>query len=817
MVSVDALQEFRVQSSTYSSEYGRNPGGQFSFVTRSGTNQWHGSAFEYLRNNVFDANDWFNDYYNKPTSPLRQNDFGGSLGGPIEVPAVYSGRERTFFFFSYEGLRLHQPRAASLNYVPDVALRQSAPSALQPVLNAFPVQNGPEIGNGLAEFIGTWSNPSQIDATSIRLDHSVNDKLHLFFRFGNTGSSADERGTGNFFTPSAVQSLAFTSRIYTLGATSLISSQFSNDFRLNYSSNESTTSQRITSFGGGQAVDLAQLQGIDQVTSPAYDVSMNLFFPGYSPALNQIYAQGVQRQWNFVDTVSLTLGRHQLKLGADYRRLTPIQKSESPIVSYYYLSAASVQANNADFGIGETFAAAYPLYTNFSAFIQDEWRLASNLNLSIGLRWDVNPAPGATKPGNLPYAVEGTSVSSLALSPLGTPLWNTAWFNLAPRIGISYVLRQTPGWETVVRTGGGVFFDTGQQDGGSAWFNPGFTATSFFSGAFPAPPPEADPPIVNPPVPPYGTSYAFPRHFQLPFTLQWSAALQQALGKAQAFTVSYVGANGRRLLENTELHVAPVNPNFTYVNSVSNGLTSDYDALQVQFQRRLSSGLQALASYTWSHSVDYNSQNESYGPYFRGNSDFDVRHNFSAALSYDLHDAFKGRLARAAWHGWGLDSRITARTGFPVTLFGNAFFDPATGKYLYQGLDVVPGQPLYLNGPQYPGGRSVDPAAFTPANSGIVGDAPRNFVRGFGAWQIDIALRRDFPIHERLKLQFRAEAFNALNHPNFGTINSNYCAAGPGCTFGEATATLANSLGVLSPLYQMGGARSMQFALKLAF
>jgi hypothetical protein len=164
-----------------------------------------------------------------------------------------------------------------------------------------------------------------------------------------------------------------------------------------------------------------------------------------------------------------------------------------------------------------------------------------------------------------------------------------------------------------------------------------------------------------------------------------------------------------------------------------------------------------------------------------------------------------------------LDSRITARTGFPVTLFGNAFFDPATGKYLYQGLDVVPGQPLYLNGPQYPGGRSVDPAAFTPANSGIVGDAPRNFVRGFGAWQIDIALRRDFPIHERLKLQFRAEAFNALNHPNFGTINSNYCAAGPGCTFGEATATLANSLGVLSPLYQMGGARSMQFALKLAF
>jgi len=817
LVSVDALQEFRVQSSTYSAEYGRNPGGQFSFVTRSGTNQWHATAFDYLRNNVFDANDWFNDYYGEAEPPLRQNDFGGTLDGPVEVPFLYSGMDKTFFFFSYEGLRLDQPQAALINYVPDAALRQSAPSALQLVLNAFPAQNGPEVGNGLAEFIGTWSNPSQIDATSFRFDHSLGDKLHLFFRFADTDSSAQSRGTGNFLTPSIVQSTDFTNRVYTLGATSLISPHLNNDLRLNYSSNDSTTFQKITDFGGGTAVDLTQLQGLNPGSNPAYDVSINLAFPGYSPALNQVRAEGVQRQWNLVDTLSVAIGRHELKFGVDYRRLSPIQRSESPVVAYYYLSQSSVEANNADFALGETFVTSYPVYTNFSAFVQDEWKLASNLNLSLGLRWDVNPAPGASNRGNLPYAVEGSTLSTLTLATQGTPLWKTSWFNFAPRLGISYTLRSKPGWETVVRGGGGVFFDTGQQDGGSAWFNPGFTAFDFFGGSFPGPLSEAAPAIVNPPVPPYGTTYAFPRHFQLPFTLQWNAAVQQALGRSQALTISYVGANGRRLLELNDVNVSAVNPNFTYVDFINNGLTSDYDALQVQFQRRLTSGLQALASYTWSHSIDYNSQNQSYGPYFRGNSDFDIRNNFSAALSYDLPSVLAGRTANATLHDWGLDSRISARTGFPVTLFGNAFFDPATGKYLYEGLDIVPNQPEYLYSSQYPGGRSINPAAFSAPPSGILGNAPRNLINGFGAWQVDFALRRGFPIHERLKLQFRAEAFNIFNHPNFGTINSNYCTPGPGCTFGQATATLANSLGVLSSLYQMGGARSLQFALKLIF
>jgi len=154
-----------------------------------------------------------------------------------------------------------------------------------------------------------------------------------------------------------------------------------------------------------------------------------------------------------------------------------------------------------------------------------------------------------------------------------------------------------------------------------------------------------------------------------------------------------------------------------------------------------------------------------------------------------------------------------ARTGFPVTLDGPPLIDPATGQEVHAGLNLIPGEPLYVTGPQYPGRRSINSAAFSAPPSGSTGDAPRNFVRGFGACQMDLAVRRDFPIHERWKLQFRAEAFNIFNHPNFGTIDPQFGSP----TFGQAISTLNASLGGLSSLYQTGGPRSMQFSLRVAF
>jgi hypothetical protein len=832
LVAVDALQEFRVQSSSYSAEYGRNPGGQFSFVTRSGTNEWHGTAFDYLRNNVFDANDWFNDYFSQQQPPLRQNDFGGTLGGPVELPGLYDGRKKTFFFFSYEGLRVTQPQAASISYVPTAALRQSAPAALQPVLTAFPESNCPpaapncsnDLGNGLADFIGTWPNPSQVDSESIRLDHSINDKLKVFFRFSNASSSQATRLSGNSGNPANSYVTPSTTRTYTLGMTSLLTEGVDNDFRLNYSSNQTSSSLRVDPFGGGSGVNLAQLQGF---TQPGAQVYVAMYFPGYSSQLFQGETSGVQKQWNFVDAVSISLGRHQLKFGGDYRRLA--YSGVTPGLAFYmYFDEASVQANN-PFIIGASYANSHPIYTNLSGFAQDEWHATPRLNVSAGLRWELNPAPAAPS-GNLPYTVRGIAdLSTMTLAPQGTPLWQTTWFNFAPRLGAVYMLRKTQGWETILRGGTGLFFDTGQQLGSSGYQGVGFSGQSLPTGAFPVPADQVTPPINNPPTRPYNAVFAFSPHLQLPYTIQWNVAVQQALGKSQAFTLSYIGSRAGRLLEENRLNPQPANPQFA-PNSlflIANGLTSDYNALQMQFQARINRGVQALASYTWSHCQDYGSYNASL-PYRRGACDFDVRQNISWAFSFDLPSPIHNRFGGALFDRWGLDDRFTARTAVPVNLTsGLNVVDPATGKTYVGGLDVVQNQPVYIvgtqcgaiygNGLACPGGRAINPNAFVQPPAGQLGNAPRNLVRGFGTWQMDVAVRREFPIYERLKLQFRAEAFNVFNHPNFGVINSTYCAAGPGCTFGQATATLAQSLGVLSPLYQQGGPRSMQFALKLIF
>ena len=185
LVSVDAMQEFRIQTSSFAPEFGRTPGGQISIVTRSGTNSFHGALSDYFRNSVLDANDWFGSFNHLPKPEERQNDFGGVVGIPIL-------KDMTFFFFSYEGLRLRQPQTQE-TAVPDVESRQAAPATMQPYLNAFPIPNGSEVGSGLAQFNASYSNPSSLDAYSIRVDHIINSKLTLFGRYDYSPSSAAER------------------------------------------------------------------------------------------------------------------------------------------------------------------------------------------------------------------------------------------------------------------------------------------------------------------------------------------------------------------------------------------------------------------------------------------------------------------------------------------------------------------------------------------------------------------------------------------------------------------------------------------------
>jgi hypothetical protein len=817
LISVDALQEFRVLSSTYSAEFGRTPGGQFSLVTRSGTNDFHGTAFDYLRNGVFDASDWFNNALGVANSPLRQNDFGGTLGGPVRIPHLYDGKDKTFFFVSYEGLRLAQPQPAAANqYVPDTYLREQAPAALQSILNAYPVQNGKDFGTpaapSVAQFIGAYSVPSQIDSISVRLDHTFSPKLSLFFRFGDTPSSQASRGTLGGL--SALSQTNFDTQTFTLGAVSQLSSRASNDFRLGYVRSDAKQAATLDGFGGATPTDLATAMGVGSYVNafPAID----LFFPGIgiSALRDSGGSSNRLRQWNLIDSFSIVSGHHQFKFGVDFRRIASPGNPASPAVTGVYFGPESILTNQASDLFIQKYLSATPIFNETAAFVQDEWRVTSRLNLSLGLRWEVDPPPHGAN-GNDAYTVFGSidDPASLTLAPKGTPLWHTTWYNFAPRMGFAWIARNTPGRETVVRAGGGVFFDTNNQVASAGFSAVGSAATMFYFGVpLPATPAQLN--FAPSASAPYDLVSAFPSHLQQPYTLQWNVSVQQAMGRSQAFTLSYVGAEGRRLTGQENLSPGALNPNFGTIYYWRANLTSNYQALQALFQRSVTRGVHALASYTWSHCLDFGSNYYTL-PYNRGNCDVDVRQNFQAGASWDLPSLRGNKFAEALLNHWGLDTRLIARTSFPVTLCGSYVTDPATGSLYCAGLSVVPNEPIYLHGSQYPGNRAINSNAFCDSILGPCagGAAARNFVRGFGETQINLAVRREFPIKERLRLQFRAEAFNILNHPNFGFVDPNLGDA----TFGQATKMLNQGLGTVAAQYQQGGPRSMQFALKLLF
>jgi Carboxypeptidase regulatory-like domain/TonB-dependent Receptor Plug Domain len=811
LISIDALQEFRIQSSTYSAEYGRSPGGQFSLVTRSGTNHFSGSAFDYLRNNFFDANDWFNDYYGKPTPALRQNDFGGTVGGPVWIPGLYNGKERTFFFVSYEGLRLTQPTAASIQYVPDLFMRQQAVSAMKPILNAFPIPNGLDYGTAaapsLAQFIAPYSLPDSIDSTSVRLDHTLNRKLSLFFRLGDTPSSV---GARPYFARAITSINALT---YTIGATSQFSNRLTNEFRLGYDRSDSVQKGVLDDFGGSTPINLAAAMGAGSYQQVLPVIALDFPTIGLS-YLSPYNARNSGRQWNPVDTISLLEGDHTLKFGVDYRYIKSV--IAPPDVEPYAIFTDPQQILSGRPAIPYVFSflQATPVFHQIAFFGQDEWRVHPRLHLSLGLRWEMNPPP-TEQHGNDAYTLLGdiNVPSSLTLAPRGTPLWKTTWYNFAPRLGMAWTAHSQPKTETVVRVGGGVFFDSVNEIASLGFSGLGFRASQVQAGAqIPFTASQIAVPIIV--APPYTSStvVAFPSHLQLPYSLQWNVSVQQALGTNQSLSSSYVASEGRRLTGLQQQSLTALNPNFGTVQYFVTGITSNYQSLQLQFQRSIAKGIQAIGSYTWSHALDFGS-NASALPLQRGNADFDVRNNLQAGLTWDLPTVAGPRVAQTILDNWGLDGRLIARTAFPVTLGGNFNLDPSTGSEYAGGLNLVAGQPVFLYGTQYPGGKAINPAAFSLPPTGSSGDAPRNFVRGFGATQLNLAARHNFPLHEAVVLQFRAETFNLLNHPNFGYIDPNFTDA----TFGQATQMLNASLGTVASQYQQGGARSMQFALKLTF
>lgn len=843
LVSIDDIQEFRIQTSTFAPEFGRTPGAQIAVETRSGTNHFHGNVFEYFRNTSLDAGSWFNGYLGLPKPAEHTNDFGGILGGPIY-------RNKAFFFFSYEGQRLLLPETAQTE-VPALNARIAAPAPLQPFLNAFPIPNGPPLTDGslLAPYNGSYSDPSSLNSYSIRIDDSLSN-WRFFGRYSNAPSTATTGGPEQGLSINTYSPAKYKTQALTAGATWVINSHTTNDLRFNYGYSQTFSNFYLNSTGGA-------IRPPDSVlfppTQPYNSSNGSIMFVASETGIDTVFhvgkiADNTQTQYNVVDNFSLEKGTHELKFGVDYRRLSPHFDPANYSLVPAYLTLPALVANQLFYALTESQRGGLIYIHNLGTYAQDTWRATPRLTLTYGLRWDVDFTPTLSNGLHfLSVTGFGGNGSNLAIASAGTPIYKTTYGNFAPRLGLNYQLNQTQGHEAVLRGGFGVFYDLVSQDVGLAvttyQYPFGSRAIIYGPGAggtatFPLTPAEAVPPSITL-APPLFFATVINPNLKLPYTYEYNVALEQALGNNQSLSASYVGATGRRLLQTS---VGPTtNAVFPSADVTDNTSTSNYNALQLQFKRQVTQGLQAIAAYTWSHSIDTASTDSGAGNddfvilgqnpnVNRGPSDFDIRNSGSLGLTYTLPKLTGGFLRRNLLGGWSVETLVLAYSAAPLTVIDNNLVFPNEPGVAVRP-DVIPGQPFYIHGSKYPGGKALNPAAFKDPPTTIVGGVPspvrqgtlgRNSLRGFGVKQWDFSVHRDFILPKTLDLQFRAEAFNVINHPNFGGVNTSFTTPLQP-TFGQSTETYAQALGTgglgggFNPLFQIGGPRSIQLAMKLMF
>lgn len=826
LVSVDALQEFRIETSSFAAEFGRSPGGQVILTTRSGTNIFHGGIYEYFRNTAMDANNWFNDQTGLQRAPEHHNDFGGSLGGPI-------WKDNTFFFISYEGARLDLPDTG-VTQVPSMYARTQAPSAIAPFLDAFPQPNGQPVSSTSysAPFTGSFANKATLDAGSVRVDHRFNDRFSIFSRYNNAPSAITNR---NVFIPNNPETIAVNTQTLTAGINMLLSASRSNILRANYSTQSSESAYTMDSFGGGVPINPSLLLGS---LRPA-----NSFARFQSFDLSQGYAIGPTaknrtKQLNVVDDFSWSLGTHQLKVGGDYRAIfLDMNPYQNGLVFFVTSIQDFISSGQASFVSGQNAAANPQLLTQaVSLYSQDTWKITPRLTLSYGLRWELSPAPSARGTTTLAAWTNVNNPAALALAPPGTPLWSTTYGNFAPRFGMAYSL--TTRGDLVFRAGAGIFYDLGVGEAaqlGSSF--PNFASNLSFG--VPLPLANATPYLPGlsrqPPFPDQIVGYS--PDLKLPRSYQWNIALEKSFGEHHGtVSATYIGQAGRNLLR----QAAFVQPNANFSGDFflwQEDAFSNYHALQLQYRRPLSSHLQALLNYSWAHSLD-NSSNDAVLGFSNSiisaardyaSSDFDVRQSFSGAITFEIPGDSKHKILSLVSKGWSVDTVIVARTGFPFNATVRSGSPDPSGIAVSRP-DLNLGQPIYLDGSQCatvfqslnvltvgqscPGGKGLNPNAFSVPSTPRQGSEGRNDIRGFGLTQVDLSIGRRFPIAERLNLQFRADAFNLFNHPNFSNPSALLDLAPNSLLSG---ATLNSGLGGLNPLFQEGGPRSLQLSLRLDF
>jgi len=965
LVSVDALQEFRITTSTFAPEYGRTPGGQVLLLTRSGTNSLHGDLFDYFRNTKLDANDWFLNRAAAARGAVHQNDFGGVLGGPIV-------KNRLFFFLSCEGLRLTNAQPGTSNtFTRDArVLAQQAVNTASPpysgymaqILNAYPLPaHDPSIGDGstcvsittcIAPFTSAFPNVSQLDSGSARIDYALNSKITLFGRYVDSPSSTLAHGSLGSINNTGI---TVASNSGTVGLMQTITPTVNNDLRVNYTHaalRESLTAPTFTgTLAGLFPKGFAQPPG-------GYSPNDMMFSYGFLglgiPDLNiaPAAANNRQSQLDVVDTLGVVKGPHTLKLGIDFRMTDPTVRN-APYdfsASFYSALGSPICGGPVDFpppgGGALSPGPSAPLpqficgkaasttvrqnteqkfrFLNWSLYAQDTWKITSRLTLTYGLRYEIDPAPHSLngKPffsltnfdpvqcTTTPQFVQGTTICDVGIAPLGSNPYRTRWRNLAPRIGAAYQISQNPNWGRVLRAGFGIFYDTAN-DASSGTLGP-FSPVTGYSPAedgvipnLPCPSSGIAPaggfstgsqflqfPITSPgcvtapaiqtnisPTNPYtAAAQAVAPNLKLPLTYEFNISVQQALGRRQSLTVSYVGAAandligaiplfGKARLGNPTVTV-PLSPTFpTSMVVYGNYASSNYNSMQVYFQRQFFHGLGANASYTWAHSFD-DASNFNAGAVFPfsvnySSSDFDIRQTFSASLVFDAPTPFKSsRPARVALGHWSFDPIYHYQTAPPTNAVAVLSPSPVSGFTDTQRPNLIQGVPIYVYGAQCateygscPGGFGINnapmgaPLGATPAQAAAAGCGPndtvgafcrngvgitpgassgagqgklgRNFLRGFPLRQLDLDVHRDFSAGDRVRIRFEADIFNLLNQANFASpsgvlTDSNFGASHSmmNASFGSGNASTG---GGYNSLYTMGGPRAIQLAVKLLF
>ncbi|WP_031498886.1 TonB-dependent receptor [Bryobacter aggregatus] len=818
LISLDAMQELRVQTSAFAPEYGRTPGAQISVTSRGGSNAFHGSLFGYFRNQRFNANDWFANRAGLSRGKMRQNDFGGTLGGKL-IP------NRTYFFLSYEQNTLSSPQTVFTS-VPSAKARLSAPAILRPYLNAFPVANGALLDNGAAEFTAVYSNPSTMKAASVRVDHAINADMNLFVRYAITPSDNQSRGVG-LTTANTLNTSDSRNETLTGAWIWQRSEESTNDLRINYTRAHLDSSSIMDNFGGATPLDPSRIFPTGVTTANGtYNLQIN-GLGGYSIGQG---SAGRQQQINIVDAYSKTSGTHQYKFGVDYRRLMPtiIQKPYSASFTFNGLGSGdagsflSGYASNAI--VSSNTPSTYPLYTNYSAYGQDTWKLTDRTTLTYGLRWDVNPAPGVRD------GLKPLSISENSTLTQDQALYKTRWFNIAPRIGLSYQLDNTPGREMIFRGGAGMFYDIGYGNATAAFSGAPYSNVRLITQpSFPLNSASLAAPGL-PATEPYGQVSGADNELLAPRILQWQATIERYYGRSQSVEVGYIGTQGRRMATQETRAVfsstAITYNDATLVRVTTNGATSDYHGLNAQYRRRFSKGLQLQANYTYSHSIDSASSDVAAGfqqlsGNNRGNSNFDVRHNFNASGSYRIPGSQHGWL-KTITNDWWSDFIFTMRTGLPFDIQAQSL-TPSTSTtgttrvgFFGQGRPNYNGLPVWISDATVPGGKRLNPLAFKVPTTLAQGNLGRNAIRGFAMNQLNLTFRRDLVVREGTRLQLRLEGYNVLNHPNFGNPNGQEAANLASSNFGVVNRMLNSGI-TGTGVYSNGGPRTMQVALRFEF